>query len=483
MKDTRLIQLLSSFSAREIKLFSDFVKSPYFNKNEKTASLACAIIKCYPAFENKLPAEEKLFAQVFKGEKYEYFKFRNYISDVLELALEFLKYEGLQGEQFSANLHLLESLRKHNQEKIYEKEFQKAEKRLQEMARPGNLQLYEMFRLKKEWAIYNAKIYPNTRHEITQHGLDAFIEYILLECMSYYGLMLHEKMQNNIPYDLKLFEEMFAYAEDKYDTINSTTRVYIDMVRLMQNIGSTEKYERLKKMLREYHNIIPFELLERGYVHLIDFCAFQINSVGNNAYCREVHNLHKDLLAFGIQTKGNIPYQDFLNTVKMAAVVKEFEWVENFIHEYGLHLTEQERDASMQFSYAVVAYYKEQYNAAARYMSTVNFKDPIMKIQVKANTIRYLYEGGLYEQLLSFLESFTHYLRKEKKLSKVVISSHEEFSRHVRDLVKIQMEPNKKEQLRQKEVLSEKVMLMQSNYFGTRNWLKKKLGIDYLRAS
>ncbi|MFN0274396.1 MAG: hypothetical protein ACKVPJ_01520, partial [Chitinophagales bacterium] len=73
MKETRLIQLLSGFSAKEIKLFSDFVRSPYFNKNEKVIKLADAILKCYPAFEKKLPDEEKLFAQVFKSEKYEYF--------------------------------------------------------------------------------------------------------------------------------------------------------------------------------------------------------------------------------------------------------------------------------------------------------------------------------------------------------------------------------------------------------------------------
>jgi hypothetical protein len=105
-----------------------------------------------------------------------------------------------------------------------------------------------------------------------------------------------------------------------------------------------------------------------------------------------------------------------------------------------------------------------------------------MKIQVKSNTIRYLYEGGLYEQLLAFLDSFAHYLRREKMLSAVVIASHEEFSNYVKELIKMELEPDKKEKLKLKEALSEKVMSMKTNYFGTRNWLKKKLGITYERA-
>lgn len=482
MKDTRLIQLLSGFSAKEIKQFLDFVSSPYFNKNEKVLLLAKAILACYPDFEKKLPAEEKLFAQVFRGEKYEYFKFRNYTSDILELALQFLKTEKLLEQKIAANIYLLESLRLHNQEKIYEKEFQKAQKQLQAVKQPGISQLYEMFRLRREESEYNSKINPNTQHELTQHGLDAFVEYALLQCMSYYGLMLHEQMQSNIPYELKMFESMFAYAEENYASFQTTVKVYIDMVRLMQDISSTEKYERLRNMLRQNHDKIPFELLERGYMHLIDFCAVQINRVGNNSYCREVHNLQKDLLQFGIQTKGNIPYQDFLNTVKMAAVVKEFDWLKTFIDEYGPHLAEAERESSIQFSHAVVAYYKEDFDTAARHMSEVNFKDPIMKIQVKSNTIRYLYEGGLYEQLMSFLDAFAHYLRREKMLSDIIISSHEEFSAYVKELVKITLEPDKHEKQKLKDALADKVIQMQTNYFGTRNWLKKKLGIVYEKA-
>ncbi|MBC8047266.1 MAG: hypothetical protein H7Y00_10750 [Fimbriimonadaceae bacterium] len=482
MKDTRLIQLLNSFSAKEIKLFADFIHSPYFNKNEKVMKLADVIIKYYPAFEKKLPTEEKLFAAVFKNEQYDYFKFRNYTSDILELALDFLKTEKLQEQKIAGNISKLENLRIHNQDKIYEKEFLKTEKQLLETQQPGAIHLFEKFRLKKEESEYNTKINPNTHHELTQHGLDVFTEYIVLQCMDYYGLMLHDQMQNNVPYELKLFNEMLAYAEENYVQFNTITRVYIDLVRLMQDITQTERYERLRNLLRENHNKIPFELLERGYVHLVDFCAIQINRMGNNEYVREVHNLHRDILQFHIQTKGNMAYQDFLNVVKIAAVIKEFEWVEKFIHEYGPHLAENERENSMQFSYAIVAYYKEDFDRAIRHMSSVNFKDPIMKIQVKSNTIRYLYEEKLYEQTLACIDAFAHYLRREKMLTDEIISSHEQFIGYVKEMIKIELEPDKREKLKLTTELTNKVLNMNTNYFGTKNWLKKKLGISYQKA-
>lgn len=482
MKDTRLIQLLASFSPKEIKLFTDFVQSPYFNKNEKVILLTAAILKYYPDFDTKLPAEEKLFKAAFKGETYDYFKLRNYTSDILELALEFLRIEEQQKKQVLNNITLLEGLRIHRQGKVYEKEFHRAQKQLEAKQQPGAQELLENFFLKREEALYNSIVNPNTAHELTQHAFDAFIEFVVIQCLDYYGLMLHEQMQTNVPYELKLFEQIMAYAQENYEKFSTVTRVYIDMVHLMQDITQIEKYERLKELLRSNHDKIPFSLLDRGYVHLVDFCAIQVNRLGNNLYVREVHNLHKDILLFNIQTKGNMAYQDFLNVVKIAAGIKEFDWLENFVAEYGPHLAENERESSMQFSYAIIAQYKEDYGTAIRYMSSVNFKDPIMKIQVRSNTVRYLFEEKLFEQTVAALDAFAHYLRREKLLTDEIITSHEEFISYMKELIKIELEPDKQEKIKAREVLSEKVLAMRTNYFGMKNWFKKKLGIAYQRA-
>lgn len=475
MLESRLIQLLNTFSQKEIRSFSDFVDSPYFNKNNKVKILAQIILNCYPDFSNKLPPEEKLFDKIANGEKYDYFKFRNYISDILELALRFLKTEMHNEKNIAGDIALLENLRLHKQNKIYEREFYKIEKKISEESRPDALRFLKKFWLKKEESIYYALVNPNTHHELLQFSLDAFIEYSILECMNFYGLMLHEQMQNNVPYELKMFDPIVQFAEKNYNELSTTTKTYVDMLRMMQDLTNKKNYENLRDVLRANYDKIPAELLERGYIHLIDFCAYQINKLGNNAYVVEVNEINKDLFKYKIQSKEKLIYMDFLNIAKMAATAKDFIWLEQFIQEYIPYMPEDERENCLNFTNAFICYYKNEFGDAAKYMSAVNFKNHIMKIQVKQFTIRFLYEEKLYDQIMAALDAFTHFLKREAMLPEEIIACHEKFIIYTRELIKTELLPDKNEKRDKKEKLGIEVDKMNANYFGTRNWLKKKI--------
>lgn len=474
MLESRLIQLLKTFSQKEVRSFSDFVSSPYYNKSNKTKILAQSILKCHPHF-NKIPSEEKLFEKIANGEKYDYFKFRNYISDILELALQFLKTEMLNEKNIAGDIALLENLRLHKQNKIYEREFYKIEKKIIEEVQPGAFNFLQKFWLKREESIYYSLVNPNTHHELTQFSFDAFIEYAILECMDFYGLMLHEQMQNNVPYQLKLFDAVIHYAEENYSHFNIITKIYVDMLRMMQDLTNKKNYGNLRDILRENQDKIPHVLLERGYIHLIDFCAYQINKLGNNEYITEVNEINKDLFKYKIQTKETLVYMDFLNIAKMAATAKDFVWLEQFVEEYIPYMPEEERENCLNFINAFICYYKSEFGEAAKYMSAVNFRNHIMKIQVKQFTIRFLYEVKLYDQIMAALDAFTHFLKREAMLPEEIIACHEKFITYTRELIKADLLPDKKEKREKKEKLSVEVSKMNANYFGTRNWLRKKL--------
>jgi hypothetical protein len=93
LKNTKLINLLRTFNAAEIRKFRDFVNSPYFNKNKNIISLYNEIHNFYPEFDAEKLNEEILFEKIFNGEKYDYFKFRNIVSDLYNLGLEYLKQQ------------------------------------------------------------------------------------------------------------------------------------------------------------------------------------------------------------------------------------------------------------------------------------------------------------------------------------------------------------------------------------------------------
>jgi hypothetical protein len=91
MVESKLIQLLRSFSRPEWRAFIDFVRSPYFNKQKKLV-LFCAHLKklAYNGFPEEKLERETLFKAVFPDVPFDN-KELNYVSNnLLQLAQTFI---------------------------------------------------------------------------------------------------------------------------------------------------------------------------------------------------------------------------------------------------------------------------------------------------------------------------------------------------------------------------------------------------------
>ncbi|MBK8550215.1 MAG: hypothetical protein IPL53_03820 [Ignavibacteria bacterium] len=92
MQNTKLIQLIKTFSVSEFREFKDFVRSPVFNKNKKILTLFDLIKDHYPKFDNESLTDDNVFKKMFPGETYDYFKIKNIISDLFSLGKEYLAF-------------------------------------------------------------------------------------------------------------------------------------------------------------------------------------------------------------------------------------------------------------------------------------------------------------------------------------------------------------------------------------------------------
>lgn len=131
MQNTRLVKLLKKFPQDDIKKFRDFVNSPFFNKNKKVIRLAEYILKFYPDFSQKDFEEEAVFKKLFPGEKYEYQKIKNLISDLLNLAFNYLRTKPVYFTEFIPEINLTVNLRSIRALDLHEKALSAAEKKLE----------------------------------------------------------------------------------------------------------------------------------------------------------------------------------------------------------------------------------------------------------------------------------------------------------------------------------------------------------------
>ena len=67
MLKSKVIEILRTLSADELKLFREFIRSPYHNKNKNVISLFEIIRKFSPSFNDPNLTKEKVFKKIFPG--------------------------------------------------------------------------------------------------------------------------------------------------------------------------------------------------------------------------------------------------------------------------------------------------------------------------------------------------------------------------------------------------------------------------------
>ncbi|MEO8210707.1 MAG: hypothetical protein ABI840_09095, partial [bacterium] len=60
MHTNTLIDLLKTFSAKELKEFSEFLRSPFFNKRNAVVNLYNVLIRSHPDYEKESISKENI---------------------------------------------------------------------------------------------------------------------------------------------------------------------------------------------------------------------------------------------------------------------------------------------------------------------------------------------------------------------------------------------------------------------------------------
>jgi hypothetical protein len=199
--------------------------------------------------------------------------------------------------------------------------------------------------------------------------------------------------------------------------------------------------------------------------------------VADYSYYDEAFRHNKEILSIGLQTEKNMSYFDFLNHVKTACTVGEFEWAEEFIEKYKSAVPAEELDNTLNFCYGTIEQKKNNYEKALTYFARTNFSNFLLKVQVKIIQCRLFFKLELHEQALSAIDSFRHYLLREKMITDEHKEAYYPFLKHLGQLIKIKEMVDKKEADIELGVLKNEVMQMKLNTFGIKMWLLDSIGL------
>ncbi|MBN8583495.1 MAG: hypothetical protein J0M37_00250 [Ignavibacteria bacterium] len=480
MHKSKSVQLLSTFSIDEIKRFGDFIRSPYFNKNSRVIKLFDELKKDHPDFTSKSVSKEKLYGKLFKGKSYNDQVIKNLNTELFKLEREFLAHDMLNKDQFERSFMLLTNLNSRNAELLFEKEAEGIEN----AARENRSKIKDIHLLlnRIEEEKFTNHLINNRQSEASEHILKSG-EYLILYFMkNILRLTINQRINEfsfntvpdfNLPAEFinKLDIEKLLDLMDK-NKIEHTIHIRLLYYSLLCNfdVKDTEIYLKFKSLL--FQSISSFTKAEFHHLlHMLESIIAQKINSGMTEYYRDLFETYDYELKHDVykpQKDSPLTVMKFRNIYLSALKAGQFEWAENFIHNYREELQKKDRQSIVELSLAQLNFEKQNFGATLEHLQKVRTSQIFYKIDVKILSMMALYELSHFETALALIESFKKMLIINKTLTEQYREKNKNFSTLLSNLIKAKIDNSNgsKEQLLKK--------IEESGQTANKRWLINK---------
>ena len=462
---------MQSLTKDEFKRFGKFLRSPYFNTNEKIVIFYSALKPYYPAFSSRNLIKENLYAKVYPGKKYSANAMEKISSEILRQAESFITFEGTKKDEFIPSYYLLHELNERKLFKHFKGKLKPIENKFDAEKIYGSQYFLNRHRLEGEKIQYlnNSESAPFYLNDNAQKIADNLTNFFLISILRVYSYMINQsKNAYDHNFRLDFLEQVKNYIEsNSFENIPYIEMFYNSVMLLLY--GKDENFEKLRKILST--NFDKIDKVERMnmYVVLTNYCFRQYN-LGRDEYMRIDFEIYNEILKSGAyETNNYLHHLHYKNIVSCALRLKEYEWTEKFINNYRSKLTGEHKSSSYYLCMGLLDFERKKYDNALKHLAKVNMEDITYKFDTKCVMTQIYYELGEYDSFSSQLDTYKHLLSKNKLVPSRIKEQHLQFIRFIQQIDKIK---NNNDDFARKEI--EKGVTSSENVKNKR-WLLEKI--------
>jgi hypothetical protein len=463
---TKLISILKTFSKGELVKFKSFAGSYYESSDGKILRLLDEVIKYYPEFENKSITKKQLFAVIYPKQRYNDATIRKLISYLTKLAEEYLIHQNVKRDNFAKDLHLLKELSFRNADNLFEQQARLTEKKIKKYPHDAAF-YYNRFKLLNAINSYYAIRKRSKAVDNYQREADSFFHFFFVEALNIYMYLINEKTISNREFNLILFNEVTTHLRDNSYTEVSSIPVYYNC--LMVLLTEDEKYYRA---LREIQKSLDYKIqsneLEISYIVLQNYYVAKVKK-GITKYRQDAFELQKEVISRGFHLSGDrIHIFTFLNIVSEAVSMGETNWAEVFIKENRKLLEPEYEFDAVSLSYAKCEFSRREYEKALTRLGKINMEYSHFKLSVRTLMLMIYYELGSFDPAISMLDSYKHFITRDKMLPKVDMQNRIEFAKHFKEIINLKTGMSN-------DIDSVKMSIESTGSFAEKQWVLEKL--------
>ncbi len=481
MKNSRLIEILRTFSKEEIKEFDKFISSPYFRCRKFIIEFFRILKKYHPDFKEEFIKKEKLFARLYPGKKYNDGLLRRMTSEIIKFAMDYLTVKRFNETDVFRNHCLQLELRNRNLNHFFEL---KSGKVIERFNNSRTRDLYSLLdKSLTDIEIYNYKNLGNKPDTFQQ--LEESLESSLL--LGFYLIINSMDKILLINYDLKktitrefkdspileIFLNMFHDSGNRNQTL---FHAFYFAFRIIKDKSDEKAYLELKKLLIERKEYFTDNQRRTFISYIFYFYNYHI-SRNSEKFFNDEYEMYNLLLKENLFLNYTPCMTIFFcrNYIISCRRVSDNKSILNFIKKYSEYFIPEHRQDIINYAKSCVMLSEKDFEKALEYSSEIMLDVPQFRNDIKIIRIKCYYELGYDESLYSEMDSLKHLFTKLKsndpKFANIgyLTKTGKSFIKYLTSLMKLK---DKFSETNKKILMNE---IENETYFIEKRWLMEKV--------
>ncbi|MEM7367833.1 MAG: hypothetical protein AAF587_04485 [Bacteroidota bacterium] len=478
MSSNKLIRLIRTLSGQEWHRFFDFVSSPYFNKKKKLSQLATYLQQYVGDWENEALANPQISRNLFPNQPYDPQRIRDLNSFLYRLLRKFLAIEATANSVEEESLIFLQQLTRRGAKDLYQIEKKALEKRIAKIPYRDEAWLRMNLSLAECDNDHFGHQWVRTFDDSLHRKLKNLDAYYLAVKLRESCEVLNRKNILNTDAALPLMPEirlMLSEADHAFRQI-PVINVYYHIFLTLAEPEEATCYHDLLEVLEHTFQLFSPEEVRAMYKYAQNYCIRRINQ-GKQEWIQELFELYQRLLSNQvILYNSELAHTDFKNIVTVGLRFKAYEWVESFLETYKERIIPPH--GANVYQYSLAAFYAEtdRKQAAIRLLQAIKFTDIHYQISARHLLIRIYFESRDFDGLMYQINSFRHFLIRNKEMPTENRTNHLNFLKVAKKLCALADKYQfLAERVRQQRIQKILLQMQTLDIMANRSWLEEQL--------
>lgn len=467
---SKFLRILQRFSADELKLFKEWLQSPWCNSNKNLPRLLACLKPYHPDFLNAKLSKEKLFRQVLPKGKFSERRMNNLLSEAYLAAEQFLIFQGLsRSPKVQQDLLAKEFQQRGLEEWFFKTSVQQLEqldaKPVKDFA--DHLVLFDLHQQLYQHPQPEAKVQEaHIWLEKMNTHLDSF--YLLEKAALLNEMIFRSRLYRDASYDLpseiskwqqaveglqhpalELYQMRFAHTDQA--SLPQYLELKTALIQRFEELSPKEQTTQLLSLINDAKMLI-----KAGIIDITD--SLPLYQLG--------------LSSGAILSQGKISSNTYMTIVSASNTKGTFDFTSHFIDTYTPCLPAETRNDCEHWAKAHTAYWQKGPQFCLSILQVYQFEALQFQLTgrvlcTQAHFDLYLSDSSYQFYLLNHLDAFEKWLSRDKIWAKPNTMSFLRFVQACRTLVRYYSDPKPNTQKIEK-------LLDYDENIQALNWLKQK---------